>query len=66
MNKRIVNTAKYAGTSGTVAFALVAILVYFLPQLKEIESALTVLTSFTINIILAKTGVIADNETGSS
>jgi len=62
MNKKLISTAKYAGTSLTLAMALVQILVFAFPQLKPVSEAIQALVTFTLNIALVKSGVISENE----
>lgn len=63
MNRqKIVSTAKYAGTSITLGSAITAILVFYVPSLKEISEHIGALVIFTVNMALAMTGVISDSE----
>ena len=57
---RVVNTAKYAGTSITLGMAITSILMFAVPELRDISEAISALVIFAVNIILAYTGVISD------
>lgn len=57
---KLVNTAKYAGTSITLGTALGTLVVFMLPHLKDVESAIVALLIFSVNIILVKSGIISD------
>lgn len=60
--KRLVSTAKYAGTSITLGTAITAIIVFIFPNLKEISEAISALVIFGVNLVLAMTGVISSEE----
>ena len=67
MSKRTVSAAKYNGISGTLAGAVVVIVSWLLTFGKvvmpsEVGVALTVILSFAINIVLARSGVISSEE----
>lgn len=59
---RLISTAKYAGTSITLGTAITAIIVFAFPNLKEINEAISALVIFSVNLILAMTGVISSEE----
>lgn len=58
--KKLISTAKYAGTSLTLGMALVQILVFAFPQLKPVSEAIQALVTFILNIALVKSGVISN------
>lgn len=58
--KRLVSTAKYAGTSITLGTAITAIVIFAFPNLKEIQEAISALVIFAVNLALAMTGVISE------
>ena len=60
MNTKVVNTAKYAGTSITLGMAITSILMFAVPELRDISEAISALVIFAVNMILAYTGVITD------
>lgn len=62
MNKKLISTAKYAGTSLTLGMALVQILIFAFPQLKPVSEAIQALLTFALNIALVKSGVISETE----
>lgn len=67
MNKKTIDAAKYSGISGALAGAFVVILAWLLTFAKivmptEVATALTVIFSFVINILMAKTGVISETK----
>lgn len=57
---KIVSTAKYAGTSITLGSALTAILMFYMPDLQPIQEHIGALIIFSVNMVLAMTGVISD------
>ena len=64
MNKRTVDAAKYSGVSGALGGALTVILAWLLTfwgiqMPTEVATALTVILSFSVNIVLARTGLIS-------
>lgn len=65
MNQKTINTAKYGGTSGLIGGSIVVILSYAFSLRgvnfpAEVVAAMTALTSFLVNIILVKSGVISE------
>lgn len=72
MNKntkaRLVSTAKYGGTSGAIGGSLVVILAYLINTFAHVTLpdtvvvAMTVLVTFTTNIVLSRTGIISSEE----
>lgn len=57
--ERLISTAKYAGSSVTLGTALVSILIFFFPNLNEIQEALSAIAIFFINMALVYSGVIS-------
>lgn len=67
MDKKTVGAIKYSGVSGALGGALAVIFVWILTLAKldvpnEVATSLTVIFSFVINIVLARTGVISETE----
>lgn len=62
MNNKMINTAKYAGTSITLGGAITAIIVFAFPDLKPISESIMALVIFALNIALVQSGVISDSE----
>jgi len=63
--ERAISAAKFNGISGTLGGAIVVISAWFLTFAKvsmppEVTVALTVILSFVINIVLARTGIISE------
>ena len=67
MDKKTISAAKYSGISGALGGAVTVILVWILTFSKidmptDVATALTVIFSFGINIVLAKSGVISETQ----
>jgi len=67
MDKRTVSAAKYSGISGALGGALTVIFAWLLTFGKvdmpsEVVASLTVIFSFMVNIALAKSGVISEEQ----
>lgn len=63
--ERTIGAAKYSAISGTLGGAIVVIFAWLLTFVKvimpsEVVVSLTVIFSFFINIILARTGIISE------
>lgn len=58
--KRLISTAKYAGTSITLGTAITALIVFAFPQLKEVNEAISALIIFAVNVALSVSGVITE------
>jgi len=67
MDKRTVSAAKYNGISGALGGSFVVIFAWLLTFGKiemptEVVAALTVIFSFVVNVSLAKSGIISNEE----
>lgn len=58
--KRLISTAKYAGTSITLGTAITALIVFAFPVLKEVNEAISALIIFAVNVALSVSGVITE------
>lgn len=58
--KRLISTAKYAGTSITLGTAITALIVFAFPQLKEVNEAISALIIFAVNVALSVSGIITE------
>jgi hypothetical protein len=64
MNTKVIEAAKYSGSSAVLGYSLSTLILYFigadLPQ--EVAGAVTILTVFVVNIVLAKFNLLSDGE----
>lgn len=60
MNKKTLDAVKYSGTSVILGSAVVSIITFAFPQLKEISDPISALVIFGVNIALVKSGLLSE------